>query len=110
MVSMKNKILLFLTGAVFFVLSSCLNSDDTSVTVSLSDAQIASFKLANDSIEGIGDVVFTIDQIEGRIFNQDSMPFGTEINELLVMSLTYTAGGVYNVNLTPEATGESVFE
>ncbi|MCD7975791.1 MAG: DUF5018 domain-containing protein [Tannerellaceae bacterium] len=104
---MKNKILLFLTGAVFFVLSSCLNSDDTSVTVSLSDAQIASFKLANDSIEGIGDVVFTIDQIEGRIFNQDSMPFGTEINELLVMSLTYTAGGVYNVNLTPEATGET---
>lgn len=108
MVSMKNKIILFVTGAAFFLLSSCLNSDDNiTTTVSLSDAQISSFSLANDFIDGIGDVVFTIDQLENRIFNRDSMPFGTKINELLVMTLSYSAGGVYNVDLTPEATGET---
>lgn len=109
MVSMKNKIILFVTGAAFFLLSSCLNSDDNiTTTVSLSDAQISSFSLANDFIDGIGDVVFTIDQLENRIFNRDSMPFGTKINELLVMTLSYSAGGVYNVDLNLRLQGKRI--
>ena len=77
---MKNRIVLFIAGCCALLLSSCLGSDDTQYELS-KDCQILSFSLSNDSIPGLKDVVFTIDQVEGKIFNIDSMPYGTKLDE-----------------------------
>ena len=63
---MKNRIVLFIAGCCALLLSSCLGSDDNDYELS-KDCRILSFSLSNDSIPGLSKVVFTIDQISGRI-------------------------------------------
>ncbi len=85
---MKNNLLLLLISCFVFSLSSCLGSDDnTSTDYDLTNCQIVSFSLANDSVEGIGSVKFVIDQINGYIYNADSMSYGSVINWKLVTTL-----------------------
>ena len=76
---MKNRIVLFIAGCCALLLSSCLGSDDTQYELS-KDCQILSFSLSNDSIPGLKDVVFTIDQVDGKIFNIDSDRKSTRLN------------------------------
>ena len=64
---MKNRIVLFIAGCCALLLSSCLGSDDTQYELS-KDCQILSFSLSNDSIPGLKDVVFTIDQVDGNSY------------------------------------------
>ncbi|MDR1880425.1 MAG: DUF6242 domain-containing protein [Tannerellaceae bacterium] len=71
------------------------------------DAQIASFTLQNDSVAGLSKVVFTIDQLNGRIFNLDSMPFGTKL-ENAVCTLEYVIG-VAGTQVMQEATGDTIW-
>ena len=85
---MKNRIVLFIAGCCALLLSSCLGSDDTQYELS-KDCQILSFSLSNDSIPGLKDVVFTIDQVEGKIFNIDSMPYGTKLDEKVIVRLSW---------------------
>ena len=82
-------------------LASCLRNNDVEIDDwLLGNAQIASFSLSNDSIIGLADVVFTIDQVNGRIFNKDSMPHGTVIDEKVLCEMTFEVGslGVLFVN------------
>ncbi|MDR0835891.1 MAG: DUF6242 domain-containing protein [Tannerella sp.] len=107
---MKNLINSWLLIAIVSVmLTSCLGDDDfTTDDWNLKNAQIMTFTLSNDSIAGLASVVFTIDQINGKIFNQDSMPFGTAIDEKVLCDLTfdiYSAG----VQVMSQATGDTVF-
>lgn len=94
---MRNKIVLFVAGCCVLLLSSCLNSDENTITEIAPNCQITSFSLATDSVEGLKNVKFTIDQVSGRIFNADSLPYGTEI-EKVVCTLkymnSYAIGGV----------------
>ena len=83
---MKNRIVLFIAGCCALLLSSCLGSDDTQYEWS-KDCQILSFSLSNDSIPGLKDVVFTIDQVDGKIFNIDSMPYGTKLDEKVICTV-----------------------
>ncbi|MDR1747056.1 MAG: DUF6242 domain-containing protein [Tannerella sp.] len=103
----KNKCLLWIAGCIVTALSSCLGD----VTVSewnLSNCQIQSFALSNDSIEGLSDVVFTIDQVNGLIFNRDSMPYGTVIDRKVVCTVEFVLGYVSSIKIYPEATQESI--
>jgi hypothetical protein len=81
--------LLFVTSILS--LSSCLGGDDEMEVEDwvLKNAQIKTFTVSNDSISALSSVVFTIDQINGKIFNIDSMPFGTVIDRKLICTLTY---------------------
>lgn len=103
---MKNKIVLFITGCCALVLSSCLGSNDTTYELS-KDCEILTFYLSNDSIEGLSDVVFTIDQVSGRIFNADSMPYGTVIDEKVICNMTL-ASTVMSCQAIQLATGDTV--
>ncbi|MDH6306086.1 hypothetical protein M2459_002770 [Parabacteroides sp. PF5-5] len=105
---MKNKILLFITGCITLLLASCLNSDDenTDYTV-IKDAQIRSLTLSHDSVSGLSSVKFTIDQLNGKIFNLDSLPYGTEI-EKVSCKLTYVTG-VLGTEVTMEVVPDSSF-
>lgn len=102
-----------LIGSVMLMVTSCLRDDDVDVSNwMLGNAQIASFTLSHDSIDGLSDVKFTIDQVNGRIFNKDSMPFGTMIDKFnkVVCKVTYdnSSIGVLNVLFIPH-TGDSIW-
>lgn len=85
----KNRLHLWALGCVAFVLSSCLGDKYGVDEWDLSNCQITAFKLQNDSITGLENVKFTIDQVNGQIFNKDSMPFGTVIDRKIVCNITY---------------------
>lgn len=105
---MKNKIVLFITGCITLLLASCLGSDDNNTSTAVPrDAQIATFSLTNDSVPGLNSLKFTIDQLNGLIFNMDSMPYGTEVGQVLcnIKFVSYAS----NVAITQEAHPDSTF-
>lgn len=104
---MKNRIVLFITGCCALLLSSCLGSDDMQYEPSR-DCQILSFSLSNDSIPELKNVVFTIDQVTGKIFNIDSMPYGTKLDEKVICTVKL-ASTVYTCQVMQEATGDTIY-
>ena len=98
---------LWLLGCLVCIMSSCLGDMDEYDDWILSNCLISSFKLQSDSIPDLENVIFTIDQINGLIYNKDSMPYGTEINWLVVCTVTFeidpSAVEVYQA-----ATGDSL--
>lgn len=103
---MKNRIVLFIAGCCALLLSSCLKSDDTQVELSR-DCQILSFSLSNDSIPELANAVFTIDQVTGRIFNLDSLPYGTKLDEKVICTVKL-ASTVIGCQVLQEATGDTI--
>ena len=105
---MKNRIVLFVAGCIALFLSSCLNSDDQEYEIP-KDCQITSFSVKNDSILGVkvDTVKFVIDQVNGRIFNPDSLPFGTEVEK--VICTVSVATGTYTIEVTQDALPDSTF-
>ncbi|MDD6209064.1 MAG: DUF6242 domain-containing protein [Bacteroidales bacterium] len=71
--------LLLCLGSVF--LSSCLGNNEDEPSALSPDAQIYSFKLS-DTLSVLKNTQFTIDQRSGRIFNIDSLPYGTVVNKV----------------------------
>ena len=89
------------------LLSSCLNNKELEVPNWVQDnCQIASFSLKNDSIRGLAQVVFTIDQIKGEIYNRDSMPYGTVINRKIICNVKYDGLPPSAVEVYQETTKE----
>jgi hypothetical protein len=84
------------------------NGDSETDEWNLSNCQIVSFSLQNDSIPGLSDVKFTIDQLNGLIFNKDSMLYGTQINWKVVCSATYVVTPSA-IEVYQEATKDSAY-
>ena len=107
---MKNlKLQLWLIGSLVFLLSSCLGDDDKEYDDwNYSNCQIKSFSLSNDSIPLLKNVKFTIDQINGLIFNKDSMPYGTVIDEKVVCKIEYAVPPL-NVEVLQAALDDSTY-
>lgn len=94
-------------GMAALLLSSCLNNKEREIFDWVQDnCQIASFSLKNDSIRGLAHVVFTIDQLNGEIFNRDSMPYGTVINRKVVCDVKYDGLSPSAVEVYQETTKE----
>ena len=95
------------------LLSSCLgsSSDNGIDDWTLGNAQIATFVLSSDSVAGLSNVKFTIDQLNGKIYNKDSMPYGTVINDKVFCTLTFDDQnlGIANVLFVSRSTGDSVW-
>jgi hypothetical protein len=87
------------------LMASCLGSGETYSTDDIKDAQIASLTLSHDSVAGLENVKFTIDQVSGLIFNNDSLPYGTKI-EKVVCTLTYSVG-VSAIKVEQKAEGDT---
>ena len=92
----KFKFFVFAIGSLLFLMASCLNVDEDEDLDNWKkgNAQIASFSLRHDSIEGLSKVKFTIDQLNNRIFNKDSMPYGTVIDRKVLCDINYDIGTV----------------
>jgi hypothetical protein len=69
-----------------------LDGSDNIDEDALSNCQIISFSLKNDSLPELSTLKFTIDQVNGRIFNKDSMPYGTIIDRKVVCTIGYDMG------------------
>lgn len=106
---MKNRIVLFVAGCIALFLSSCLDSDEREYERP-KDCQIMTFKVDHDSILGgqLDTVKFVIDQVNGRIFNPDSLPFGTEVGKV-VCTITYNTASMANIEVTQDALPDSTF-
>jgi hypothetical protein len=104
---MKNKTVLYITGCVILLLTSCLGSDDNTSTTPSRDAQIATFSLTNDSVPGLNSVKFTIDQLNGLIFNMDSMPYETKVEQVLC-NITFASYAI-SAAITPGTQPDTTF-
>lgn len=76
--------------------SSCSESQEFESSVEYSSTMVQTFKLqANDKIlNNLDTVFFSIDLVKGRIFNADSLPFGTKIDKLQVKVTTDNCSAV----------------
>lgn len=106
MLLMKNKVVLFLVGSCMLALSSCLGNDEVE-NVTIKDPQVKAFSLSNDSVPGLNSVKFSIDQLNDRIYNIDSMDYGTKI-EKVVCKFT-AASGFSSIQVIQEATGDTIW-
>lgn len=105
---MKSKVVLFIAGLFSFVLSSCLNTDVTVIEVA-NDCEISSLTLESDSVDGLEDVKFTIDQLAGEIFNLDSLDYGTEVEKVLCTITTASSYVVDAIEVYPTAYEDSSY-
>lgn len=105
--------------AAVLLLSSCLNSDDDKV-VGYDDTAVTAFTLGTlnrymhtTSSEG-GDSVYTttfagskyamlIDQVNFRIFNRDSLPYGTDVAHVLCTMSTTNSGVIFFKSITSDS-------
>jgi len=101
----KNCLQLWFWGCVVLIMSSCLKTEEYDDMTS-SNCLISSFYLQSDSIPELENVKFTIDQVNGLIYNKDSMPYGTEINWLVVCQVSFV-GYPSMVEVYQHASGDS---
>ncbi len=105
---MKNRVVLFVAGCIALVLSSCMGSDDYEYVVP-TDCLITSFVISHEDVldGGLSSVAFAIDQVNGRIFNPDSLPYGTVIKNVH-LKITHT-DGMASLQATSDAKPDSTF-
>lgn len=82
------------------------NSDYTPSEYTSTNVMISSFSLTQDDsvLQGLDSVVFSIDLVNGRIFNADSLPFGTKINKLVPVIRVYESASAVTLRV-PRANG-----
>lgn len=84
---MNKKIAIFAIGlAAIASLPSCNSSDDPVEQISYTSTLVSAFSLKDNSkvLNNLDSVFFTIDLAAARIFNADSLPFGTDVSRLQV--------------------------
>jgi hypothetical protein len=100
--------LYFLSFSILIsLMASCLGNNTTQDTYPITDAELVSFSLTNDSIAGLSSVVFTIDQRAGLIYNNDSMAYRTAL--LDSVSVNYTSGYGNANNVLNITNGDSIW-
>lgn len=86
---MLKKILSIFTIATvcmgFFACNS--NSEEEEALTSLSNTMVTSFSIVEDDdvLDNLDSVYFTIDQLNAKIYNADSLPYGTNVSKLVVL-------------------------
>jgi hypothetical protein len=102
---MRIKLLAAIVGFLLLsvAMSSCLGDDTETVEYS-PNAILQAFEL--DTINGVS-YTFTIDQLNGKVYNQDSLPVGSDtiINKILITTLTTSSGivSIRNYNDTQDS-------
>lgn len=106
---MKNKVTFLAVGCLVGLMSSCLGGTSDNYDVEIpKNCQISSFSLSHDSITVLKTAKFTIDQLNGRIFNADSLPYGTEVGKVLCALEFMDSYSVGTTQMMPEATGDTI--
>ena len=104
--SLINGLYILVFSILASLMASCLGSDYSEDSYPLTDAQLLSFSLSSDSVSDLANVVFSIDQRNGLIYNYDSMAYQTLIKDKVIV--TYVSGAGSN-NVQNITNGDSVF-
>lgn len=99
---LNKKLYIFGVLLPLFLFNACiLNDDDDYDQIIPVDAELVSFALKHASVSELAGTIFTIDQVQGRIYNYDSLTYETVINEKAI--ITYASGaGMTNLLLMEE--------
>ena len=99
--------LLFI-GALLSLMSSCLGDKYETEDWNRANAQISSFALSSDEVD-LSLVKFTIDQVNGKIYNKDSIAYGTVLEHKLIATVGYdNTLGVNGIYFIEQSTGDTV--
>ena len=102
---------IYVATALALVGAAACNSDDedNEISVDYSSTQVTAFSLRADSkvLNNLDSVYFSIDLTAGRIFNADSLPYGTKIDRLLV-DLTTDACSTVELHFPREGQSDSI--
>jgi len=105
--TLKNGLYLLGFSLLASLMASCLgNNYVNDDTYPLTDAELLSFSLSSDSVPGLANVVFSIDQEKGLIYNYDSMAYSTQINDKVIVTYLSGAGTDNILNIT---SGDSIW-
>ncbi len=107
----KYAIGLAMTTAVMGFWGCNSSSDSTYETVMPSSVMVTAFSLAeNDSVlENLDSIYFSIDLVNAKIFNADSLPYGTNVSRLIV-NITTSGVGAANLKFKSSETTDSVVD
>lgn len=111
---MRSKInfYIFLCSLFIMTLPSCLDSDDDNEYVFSSDARITYFTLSSLRVSDLANTDFSIDQMQGIVFNFDSLPYNSyplaSDTAAIKAKLTYTLGAGTS-NFLTRVDGDSVW-
>ncbi|MDR2791314.1 MAG: glycoside hydrolase [Tannerellaceae bacterium] len=91
------------------LLCSCLGGSEDDYDVDIpKDCQIALFSLSHDSIPVLAETKFTIDQINGEIFNIDSLPCGTIVGKAACSIRTVNTYAVAAIHIVQETNADTL--
>ena len=93
----------FVCGVILATLTSCLGSDNQD-DYFISSAEILTFAVHHDAIKALDSVIFRIDQVQGLIYNKDSVRYGVNPLDYKYI-VNYTAGGFGFFSLSIDNTG-----
>lgn len=105
---MRNKIGLFIAGCFALIFTSCLGGDDYNYNPGVDkNCQIVSFTLEHSGIPELANTKFTIDQMNGRIFNIDSLPYGTNLQKA-ICTVGYMNSNTAGAKVRQLAVGDTI--
>ena len=117
---MKRTIVPFLLMALTLIFASCLKSEDEE-TVSYNDTAISSFSLGTlnryvktKAKDGVTDSTykatvsgskysFKIDHLNRKIYNPDSLPYGTDVKKVVVTVSAKNSGTMFFKSMTSDS-------
>ncbi|MBQ8423999.1 MAG: hypothetical protein IJY36_07055 [Coprobacter sp.] len=97
-----------LVCALTGIFSSCLNDDDDAdIYTSYSNTMVRTFALQADVniLNNLAYRYFTIDLVNGLIFNPDSLPYGTDISAL-VPDITFASASEVEITVYNKESGQ----
>lgn len=97
--------------AGFFACDSDSDSEVYSESILSTSTQVTAFSLSSDDsvLVSLDSVYFSIDLENARIFNADSLPFGTKVNKL-VPKITYSAASRAEISFPRPGMADSVVD
>lgn len=108
----KKLIPLFVLSLILSVLPSC-NSSSIDVEYSYSSSVLVSgFSLTDDEavLDSLQNVFFSIDLANARIFNADSLPYGTKTSRLIPVITTVSTASAVTLSFPRENMADSVVD
>lgn len=103
---MKDKVVLLLVSIFVVCLTSCLGDDDDYTYTPSGDAQIYRFHLESDSVPALANVLFAIDNVDHKIYNPDSMAYGTVIKDKVIC--TVNTRGIAGIQVKQTAISDTL--
>lgn len=106
----RAQLLYIATLLLAFIIPACKGTaDDEATSIDYSSTQIKTFSLKADTkvLNNLDSVFFSIDLVNARIFNADSLPYGTKVNKLLV-NITTDNCSVVELHFPREGKNDSI--